>query len=687
VSSSGRDLSGTFATVVALPVSNGTDDTATLNALLAPATGKRVRGLPGQSYIISAPLVMPSRVELDMTDCTVTLKAGSNCNMVNNKAITAVATAADGAIASGSAVLTSATLAAVAVIGQTVIVNGADVGGYLLVGNVTGVGGGTVTLSKVAGTTIAAAGTVTLYNRDTNIVVNGGTWNRGANAGVATGLHSMRFRHVDELTVTNVTLSSTAGKYMINPGDCTLVAISDVTAAGVFSNIVQFNGPIYRFHISDVTGTSGDDCVALTPSDYPTYLDTSGDITDGVIESIRASSTAANVVRVLGGSPATACRRVTIRDVSGAGVQAGLWIGDDTSQASTTGGLIDDFLVQNVTATVPNGARMMYINGANMGRMTVDHFQFDNVNSTTDVLAVASTGVLDTLTVRNVNVINIGAGQPVVTVGGTVRALIVDGVTMKTTTGPGHIVSVPGTVTDCVVRAVTASAGAVAGYAVSAGAAASVITRLTLSDIHLAGLAGLFSAPVAGATVPNIEASNITLNGTAWLVDLNTSTELHLSSVTLKAPTQGIVNARVSAVLTMSGEGCNLAPGTQNVKVTAGGKVAVRVWDCPPSTTAGGFPTVAAGAGLGVTPTVVVAGTDRAGTLTLTPGSTPAAGVLATLTFIGTWAQAPKVSLTPTNAAAQAVGAYLSAKTTTTFVVSAANVPAAVMTFDYVIAA
>lgn len=76
-----------FAHAVSLPAPSGTDDTAAINALLAANAGKVVRGRPGSTYRISAPLVVRTGTTLDMTGCTVTLKAGSNCNMLQNYAV------------------------------------------------------------------------------------------------------------------------------------------------------------------------------------------------------------------------------------------------------------------------------------------------------------------------------------------------------------------------------------------------------------------------------------------------------------------------------------------------------------------------------------------------------------------------------------------------------------------------
>lgn len=70
---------------VTLPASNGTDDTAALNAVLAAYTGL-IAGRPGQNYLLSDPLIVRSNTTLDMTGCTITMKPGNVKNHVRNSA-------------------------------------------------------------------------------------------------------------------------------------------------------------------------------------------------------------------------------------------------------------------------------------------------------------------------------------------------------------------------------------------------------------------------------------------------------------------------------------------------------------------------------------------------------------------------------------------------------------------------
>jgi hypothetical protein len=216
------------------------------------------------------------------------------------------------------------------------------------------------------------------------------------------------------------------------------------------------------------------------------------------------------------------------------------------------------------------------------------------------------------------------------------------------------------------------------------------VDKLALSNCDLTGTGGLgqvIRANQGTHTLGTIMLSNVKISSLAWLWDLATTTDISMSNVMHASPGQGIANQRGTANVTVRGDGNSLAAGSAKWAVSAGGKIAVRVMDAPAGTAAGSLPTIAAGAGAGAGPTVSVAGTDRAGSVTITPGTGPAAGAQGTVTFVGTWPQTPKVALTPTNAAAQAAGAYVSAKSTTTFAISTAGTPGGSMTFDYVVLA
>ncbi|GIJ80071.1 hypothetical protein SAMN05443287_110170 [Micromonospora phaseoli] len=73
---------------VVLPEPSGGDDTAALNAALWAGAGGLVHGPKGARYQVSAPLVVHRGTTLIMSDCAVTLAAGSGCNLLTNAAVT-----------------------------------------------------------------------------------------------------------------------------------------------------------------------------------------------------------------------------------------------------------------------------------------------------------------------------------------------------------------------------------------------------------------------------------------------------------------------------------------------------------------------------------------------------------------------------------------------------------------------
>ena len=88
----------------------------------------------------------------------------------------------------------------------------------------------------------------------------------------------------------------------------------------------------------------------------------------------------------------------------------------------------------------------------------------------------------------------------------------------------------------------------------------------------------------------------------------------------------------------------------------------------------GSAPTLAAGTGAGTSPTVSIAGTDTAGTITVTTGTSPATNAtIVTVTFATAYASGPYCLVTPANAATAALGsaaAFVSSSSTTTFLLT-----------------
>lgn len=90
----------------------------------------------------------------------------------------------------------------------------------------------------------------------------------------------------------------------------------------------------------------------------------------------------------------------------------------------------------------------------------------------------------------------------------------------------------------------------------------------------------------------------------------------------------------------------------------------------------GPIPTIAAGANIGTGGTVALSGDDTAGTITITVGTSPDAGTLATVTFSGVFGNTPHVILSPSDAISATLNLY-TARSTSSFSVRCVGTPVA----------
>ena len=88
-------------------------------------------------------------------------------------------------------------------------------------------------------------------------------------------------------------------------------------------------------------------------------------------------------------------------------------------------------------------------------------------------------------------------------------------------------------------------------------------------------------------------------------------------------------------------------------------------------------PTVAAGTAAGTSPTVSVAGTDEFGVVTVTLGSSPTTGTLATVTFAEAYASAPICIAVTQNDTTAALQLYANATTTALTIGNHTSTPSA----------
>lgn len=569
-----------------------TDDIASINAQLASApAGAVLRGVPGRNYLISSPMVLRSggQQTLDLTGCTITLKAASaSGQMLVNAAVTAQRSVTDGAMTSGTATLTSASAAFTgADVGRTVHVPGAAAFGQMLVADITAVGSTTsATLSLSAGTTVSAT-TVSIYDRDTAVTIIGGTWDKQGNDGTGTGRHTIVLRHVDGITIRDQEHRSTAGKYALSLGGWTNLLVENIRFPRVQSDGVHLHGPGRSGVVRNVYGTTGDDLVSVTPQDWAAFNDIQGDITDVAIENVFPVGGGVRGVNIIA-SRSTAARRIRVRNVFGslAGTAPAVHIGDDVAGGSEfAGGAFDVISVENVSTTVPTNVATVLIDGTAMKRVRVSGVHFDNPAAAGAAIidvAPATAGTIRALTIENVTVPNSG-GQPIIRVGpnATVGVLTVDKMDVENLSASAwNAVFVQGTVADLLARGVTGVAGNGGVVNLDGSRAAATVNRCSINGVRLRGVnsSAMVVATNSGHTLPVVEVADAVITSMAWVADLNTVTELHLSSVSTTAPF-GIFNIRANANVTVRGSGFNLGAGSQGLQVAAGGVLRSKTLD------------------------------------------------------------------------------------------------------------
>lgn len=574
---------GTYRQVAGLPQASGGDDLAALNAVLSANGGKIVAGSPGQTYLLSGPLVVRAGTTLDMTGCTVRLQSLANSNIIKNFALANPAATGTATTVDGSATVTTA-LAVAAVIGQTLTVDGATSGGYqALCGLVVAVdtGAGTVTLDVPASASVAAA-TAKLYTRDSAITVVGGTWDRADNQGTdPTDYHSICLRHIDGFTLRDMSFTSTAGKYSISAASCTDGLIEHISLEDTFSDGIHLDGPTKFVTIRDIYGKAGDDFVAITAEDWHQYGDVTGDVTDITIQNLYPNETTQAAVKVLAGPGGTA-KRITIEDVYGSANSTGgaVWVGDDATQPETMGGRIDDITVRNVACVQPDSAPLLRFNGTNMGRVTVDGVTYDSPSSTTAAIVIdpASAATIDSLTVLSLKLLNIGEGQDVIYQGpnSTVTRMLLADWDLSAPQGFSCL-EANKTITHLRVQGFRGQyqPPTGSGSIVWLNTSGTTVGKLLMSDMDITGNGSseLILALAATHVLPYVAIANSAIDGLAWVVGINTTTKLLLNGIHHINPGAGAGYFDANSVVTLWGAGNNIAAGGQGLHVVTGGSL------------------------------------------------------------------------------------------------------------------
>lgn len=224
--------------------------------------------------------------------------------------------------------------------------------------------------------------------RDTNIKWTGGTFDRQSFDSRTTldGMNLM-FGFIDGFELRNVSiiqnLVSSSGAYGIYLCFVNQFLVDGYTStsqavnAGTCQVLAGNNGVI-----RNVTGSFGDDMVALVPGQAPaggyvltglTHPEDGGDITNVLVENVTNTGTIQRTaVKVLGGLSADGTtvwkvRNITVRNVSGTFGASGLsaiYVGGDTNYTTLTGGLIENLTVEQVYQNKNNAHAVRVLAGA-----------------------------------------------------------------------------------------------------------------------------------------------------------------------------------------------------------------------------------------------------------------------------------------------------------------------------------
>ena len=522
----GASLSDTF--VEHLGQSSGTDDTTTIQAALTSAG--LVKGKAGENYRISSPLIIGSSTVLDMTGCTVTLNSGSNCNMVNNTAVSTVQrSVTDAAITTGATTLTSATAAFTSAdVGRTVVITGAgpNAGMFALSAIVTVVTDATtVTVDSVAGATVSGAA-LSIYDRDRDIQIIGGTWDRGSNGGTGSVQHSIYLRRLDDLFIDldKFTSSGTGPKYAVHPGDVNRFDLR-VKHFDHVSDGVHVRGPATSGVIHNVAGHTGDDLVVLGATDSSRPTEGGGNISGVEVWDIRADNLATGCFKLYGNTGST-IKGVHINGVRGVGVNRG-WLG----ATDITGMTMDDITVENVRS---DASVVISIN-ASAGAILLRNITAVSTasGSVVSVVQVGSGVTVGTLTLNGCDfptIASTAAGAKVVELIGTVKVLRVTDVTLPTATSSA-----------LVHLAATAS-----------------VSQLFAERCKITGGSGVIKAAFTGAVLTEAWVSDCHFTEVAYPLDLASTTTVHLNGVTNTVSAGGVILVRATGVVTLVGGDASL---------------------------------------------------------------------------------------------------------------------------------
>lgn len=253
--------------------------------------------------------------------------------------------------------------------------------------------------------------------RDSNIEIVGGTWAAGNNGGGATAqaLYAILLQRVDQVSLHDLKVTSSGGKYAIDLYACTNFRVDQITFA-CNSDGVHVEGASSNGRITNIFGSTGDDSVALTAANYTANQNGDlGDITDVLIENVSTTVSGGKTsVTVLagsnaGGGTAYNCKRIRVAGVLSSSSGPAVRIGGDSTNASTQGGNIYDVQVSHVINT--GSGPGVYV--MNMGASTeAAGLEFSHISNQAAKEAVNLDASSSALTVRDVTIRNCQFSAP-----------------------------------------------------------------------------------------------------------------------------------------------------------------------------------------------------------------------------------------------------------------------------------
>lgn len=392
----------------------GTDDTAAIQLALNGGNAIITGPQTGTSFIHGttsggAILTVYSNTKIALSPFfAIKADSGSTGAMIANRAtftanrvLTDVtATAGSKNISSASAAFTSSD------VGRSVVLATAGRGNLVLCADiVTVTSETTATISEAAHYSVTND-TCSIYDRDSNISLEGGIWDRLNSAGTVLGTHQLLFRRLDHLDISNTRILSwgnPAIKYAISAGDVRYVNVEKIYF-DVRSDGVHIVGPAKHITVRDITGSAGDDAVTATATDWDLVsVDVQGSIYDYTIDNV-----------------ATECERAQVRLKSG---------------ANTT---IEDVFISNIAGTGEYG---LITSDVSEGAGYINNLFIDNVTTDARLTQVDLTPAAGgSVSVRNVGMhpgANLGTAA-VSLLGGVWKDVIIDGLFNNGTTGKNY---------------------------------------------------------------------------------------------------------------------------------------------------------------------------------------------------------------------------------------------------------